>query len=198
MAENKLPSAIKKIAWGYLFTFLNINLATVDILPDWVGFIMILSALPVIAEKEESASLLKPLGIILTLWEFAEWATALFGVNINIPVIGIVIGIVRIYFDFQLITNLSALAPEAERKDRLLKLRSFSVVFHTVTTLCAGLFTYFPEFAVYAAFVLIIPQLILTVWLCAELFRLSGAIQTVQNNTENTSEEPLDFSDAEE
>lgn len=197
MAESRLPSAIKKIAWGYLFTFININLGIVDVLPDWLGFIMILTALPVIAQKEESVSLLKPLAIILTLWEIAEWAIALFGTSVNIPVIGIVIGIVRIYFDFQLITNLSGLAPEPERKSRLLKLRSFSVVFHTVTTLCAGLFAYFPEFAVYASFVLIIPQLILTVWLYVELFRLASAVKAEQSSSEDTGDNYPDFSDGE-
>ena len=35
-SRSALSSAVGKIAWGYLFLHLHINLGALDILPDWV------------------------------------------------------------------------------------------------------------------------------------------------------------------
>ena len=65
MKNYILCAAIKKIAFGYLLIHLHINLGTIDILPGWAGYLLILSAIPSISVDEESAKLLEPLAKIL-------------------------------------------------------------------------------------------------------------------------------------
>ena len=62
-------AAVRIIAWAYLLLHLDLTFGTVNVLPDWAGYLLILDALPALAKEESSASLLKPLCIILALWE---------------------------------------------------------------------------------------------------------------------------------
>lgn len=58
---EKLCNAIKKIAWGYILIHVNFSLNTLNILPDWAGYLLFLSAIPMIGEEDESTNLLMPL-----------------------------------------------------------------------------------------------------------------------------------------
>ena len=64
---SNICTAVKKIAWGFFLVLIAINIGTIDILPDWAGYILMVSALPVLATQEESANLLRPFGIILVV-----------------------------------------------------------------------------------------------------------------------------------
>ncbi|MCD8142119.1 MAG: hypothetical protein LUD83_02380, partial [Clostridiales bacterium] len=78
--REKLAAAAKLTAWGYLLIRIDLNLGALDILPGWLGYLLILKGLPAFGEEEPSAKLLRPLGIVLTLWEGAGWLAALCGV----------------------------------------------------------------------------------------------------------------------
>ena len=84
MGREKLAGAVKFIAWGYILLHLNFNLGTLNILPNWLGYVLMLQALPILGNDEPSAPLLRPLGIILALWEGALWALAIFGGSLYI------------------------------------------------------------------------------------------------------------------
>ena len=45
MDKKYLIHAIGSIAWGYVFFYLSINLGSIDILPDWVLFVLVVRAL---------------------------------------------------------------------------------------------------------------------------------------------------------
>ena len=50
MEERKgLYSSLGKIAWGYALIYLYFNINTIDLLPDWAGWLLIYSALPGLA-----------------------------------------------------------------------------------------------------------------------------------------------------
>jgi len=68
MNHQKLCSAVKSIAWGYILIHLHLNLGTIDILPDFAGYLLILGALPALGQPEPSALLLKPFCVGLVLW----------------------------------------------------------------------------------------------------------------------------------
>ena len=102
--------ALTHVAWGYVLLHLNINLGTLNILPDWAGYLLLLSALPVLGEEEPSAPLLKPLGQLLALWKGVLWVLALLGRSLSLPLAELVAGVVELYFHFQLLTNLAELA----------------------------------------------------------------------------------------
>ena len=65
MDKKYLIHAMGSIAWGYVFFYLAINLGTIDILPDWVLFVMVVRALEPLSEVVHSAKVLEPLGILL-------------------------------------------------------------------------------------------------------------------------------------
>lgn len=41
--QNVLYCGVSRIAWSYLFAFFNLNLGSLNILPDWMAFALILS-----------------------------------------------------------------------------------------------------------------------------------------------------------
>ena len=101
METKTLSSAIKKIAISYILIYLHVNISVIDILPDWLGYFLIVSVLPIISEKEKSAQLLKPFGIAIGVWNIAEAILSLMGAEWNLTIISLVFNVVTIYFHFQ-------------------------------------------------------------------------------------------------
>ncbi len=106
MSSNNYKDALKKIAWGYVFIYFNINLGAVSIIPTWVGYILILQALDGVAEREPSAKLLKPFAFVLITVELIRWVVTWFAGALAFPWMNLLIGIIGLYFHFQLLTNL--------------------------------------------------------------------------------------------
>lgn len=181
MNENsiKLSSALKRVAISYLLIYFHFNIGTLDILPDWVGYLLIVSVLPVLAQKEKSTLLLKSLGIVLALWEVVEWVLAILGGGIELYIISVISGILHMYFHFQLITNVAEFAVEESKRKRLLVLRAAVVVFHTATLIILII----PDIQ-YAAFATGIAQLVICIWICVELFLLSGAVKAQEEDVQ--------------
>ena len=70
-------------AWGYFFLYLDINLGTLNILPDWAAYLLFLSAIGKLQGERRDLALLRPLGILLALWNGADWGLALFGGSVT-------------------------------------------------------------------------------------------------------------------
>lgn len=193
MEEKKgFYSAVGGVAWGYLLLHLDINLGSVNILPEWLGYLLILDALPILAREIPSALLLKPLGQLLALWEGVQWVLKLLGTEFSPYLIEVIIGVVSLYFHFQLLTNLAELAgryppppeephalsgtepaqpdkPPAPLHTRILRLRTARTLLITVLLLP------FPrELAEWPPFTaaLVIANLVVTVRLLFTLFEL--------------------------
>ena len=54
-------------AWGYLFLHININLGNMDLLPEWAGYLLLLSAIGLLKAERRDLALLSPLGGLLAL-----------------------------------------------------------------------------------------------------------------------------------
>ena len=72
----ELYKPLSHIAWGYLLLHVNFNFGTLNILPNWLGYLLILSALEPISQIVPSALLLRPLGKVLAAWEGLLWVMA--------------------------------------------------------------------------------------------------------------------------
>lgn len=176
METKTLSSAIKKIAISYILIYLHVNISVIDILPDWLGYFLIVSVLPIISEKEKSAQLLKPFGIAIGIWNIFEDVLKIAGDELNLTVISLVFSLITIYFHFQLITNIANLDIEEAKKKRLLNLRTATVLLHTVTSLALLVPTMFDiDYEIYSYFVIVmlIPQLVICFWISFELFKIS-------------------------
>ena len=110
---QKLCGAIRQIAWSYVLIHLNINLGTLNLLPDWLGYLLILNALPKLAEAVPSALLLRRPAILLIAWEAVLWVMALFGASAEIlplwQIADLIISAVSLYFHFRLLSDICTL-----------------------------------------------------------------------------------------
>ena len=137
MNHEHLCSALKHIAWGYILIHLNINLGTIDILPDFAGYLLLLGALPILGQIEPSALLLRPFGIGLVLWHFVSWVAAILGITTFGYLPTLLASIVNIYFHFQLLTNLAAIARtyNCPQEKSILGLRTIRTIMVTLFAL---------------------------------------------------------------
>ena len=77
--RETLYTGAGRAAWGYFFLYLDINLGSLNILPDWGAYLLFLSAIRLLAGERRDLSLLRPLGILLAAWNGADWALTLLG-----------------------------------------------------------------------------------------------------------------------
>ena len=143
MKENKLCEAIRQVAWAYIVIHIHVKLSSIDVLADWLGYVWILMALPVIGEEVPSIKLLRPLGILLAIWTLLDWGLTIVGVTLLDslgyfgPIVEVLYVIVHLYFHFQLLTNLAQLAAKyhCPTESGLLFLRTIRTIIGTLFAL---------------------------------------------------------------
>lgn len=112
MTDNQLSRAIKHVAIGYLLLIFNLNLATINIIPNWISYLLFYKAIKPISNYEKSTTLLKSFSIGLGIYEFIIWLTAIFTIKLNNYLIITIVGICTLYFHFQLLTNIANIAKQ--------------------------------------------------------------------------------------
>lgn len=131
-----LYKAISKIAYGFIFILVHIKIGPFDFLPDFVGYIMIVYAILSLKDDCKTIMLLKPLGIVLAVWHTILYILQVFGIT-SFPfssLINITISIITIYFNFQLLTDISLIAEKYLQADESLD-RKF-IVRRNIYTIC--------------------------------------------------------------
>lgn len=140
MERKKMAHAIGLIAWGYLFLYFNLNLGSLNLIPNWVGYLMMGKAIKELKEASPAMDLLGPLCILLAALEMWFWTLTLIGINSQhylLQLLSLLLAVAALYFHFQLLTNLvEALgrAGETWRKE-LLNLRTVRTVLAAVMAL---------------------------------------------------------------
>ena len=130
--DNSLSKAISKVKWAYFLIYVHLKIANIDLLADWWAYIIILGVIPVIAEYEPSAMLLKPMATLLVFTEIAGQIAEFTGMGFPYT-INVIICIMYTYLHFQLITNIhTAVTDRGCSGGWLLWLRNITVVSHTV------------------------------------------------------------------
>ncbi len=173
-----MSTALKQIAWAHVFIVFNINLGPIDILPNWVGYILILMALPALAEEEPSAMLIRPLGIILAIWEGIVWFYMFFNIQLDVPLVTVLSTVIGVYFHFQLLTNIASISEnhDCPQTDRILTLRTIRTILITFFSLPipweandgAGWFL---------GTIILIVHLVVTIWIVFVLFSLKKSLE---------------------
>lgn len=137
MKDKKLSDAIFKIAVAFIVLHADLSFGPVNVLGDWIGFAMILGTLETLAKEEPSAELLRPLGHFLVIWYLAVWVFGLIGHTVKGYVFSVIVSVIRLYFQFQLLTDIAAIAEKYATRyaERILKLRSMMTVVLTGYTL---------------------------------------------------------------
>lgn len=174
--HNPLPTAVKRIAWGYLLIHLHFNLGTLDLLPDWLGYWLMLSVLPILAEEVSTAALLRPFGIILTGWYAIEWVLKLLSVSFDTGVISLLVNIVSLYFHFQLLTDLAAISEKynCPQTSRMRMLRTVQTVVCTILALPLNWVDWEP-----LAYIVLFVGVITAIWTAVVLFSLRRSLEAL-------------------
>lgn len=176
MERQRLADSVKLIAYGYLLLHLNFNLGTLNVLPNWLGYILILRALPALGEYEPSALLLRPLGILLALWEGVLWTVDLVGSSLTGYLFTVIATVIELYFHFQLLTNLADIAESCNCPEhkRILTLRTVRTVLITLFALPVP----WDSYKILTVGMMVV-FIVVAVWLCTVLFSFRRSLATV-------------------
>lgn len=121
MNHAGIRSALSRIAWAYLLIHLHFRLNNLDLLPDWAGYLLIFSAIGLLAGELRDLPLLRPFCILLGAVSGVDWLSFLLtGAEFTgrFFLLSALITCVALYFHFQLLTDLAALADRAVRGGR--------------------------------------------------------------------------------
>lgn len=179
--NNDLFTALRRIGRGYLFIHFHINLGTLDILPDWLGYYWILLGIWALAKEVESAKLLEPFAIGMIAWSGLEWLLKLLGVSLALPVLSLLVTAVTLYLHFQLLTDIGTLADnfECPEGNTIRKLRTVYTVTYTLSVL--KLFLTGVDGLTWLLIALAVLNLLVVVVLAIVLRELSGSITERRN-----------------
>lgn len=176
MNPELLTKALYRIAIGFGILCFDINLGPINILPNWLGYWLIVKSLDAIAEEEPSAALLKSLGNLLIGWFAVTWVMKILGMNLRASLVlwvAYLVAVEQLYFQFQLLTNIAAIAKKyvPQFEQRILQLR-------TVMTLMVTGYTLVSAFVVseFVAAMVAIVQIVTAIWLFRTLLHMEDAM----------------------
>ena len=179
---ESLSKQLYNIAAAYFILHTDITLFSINILPDWLGYIFILNALKIISEEEPSAMLLKPLCGILIAWEGIKWLAVVLGASVNIALLDLIVLVVQLYLHFQLLTNLSGVALNHGSVPSHKNLLTYRTV---RTVLATAVYVLMPWMKMnhWINIVMISIYLIAGLLICRDLFCLSNEIRSEGRST---------------
>ena len=112
MNRSAIYEGLTNAAWAFVFLYVDVNLGTLNVLPEWAGCLLLWRAIALLEGERRDLALLRPFCLGLGLWHAVEWGLALFGLSLEgrfLP-LDAVVAVVSLYFVFQLLTDLAALA----------------------------------------------------------------------------------------
>ena len=121
--RETLYRGLSHAAWGYFFLHIDFNLgvnqASVSILPKFVGWLLLLSACRKLSGARRDLGLLRPLGWLLAAWNGADWLLSWVGgaATGHVLFLDLLIAVAVIYFHFQFLTDMAALARQYQPQD---------------------------------------------------------------------------------
>ena len=198
---DDICSAVKKIAWGFLLILLDFNVMTVNVLPDWIGYIIVVSSLGAVISDEDALRKLRPVGIILVVWNIIEWVAGIFGVGTYLSFVAVIPIVLNIYYIWHLFGNLADIAdnfacPQSGKflgwRVAYIILTVISSVISYVSLLMSG-----GEIAYIGGLILLVPGLILVIFIMSVLFSFSRTLkekselpmyQTMYKNPEDNAD----------
>lgn len=115
MNQEQIYRGLSKVAWGYVFLTFNLNLGSLNVLPNWAGYLFFLAAIGLLGESLRDLPLLKPFCVLLAVVDIVDWLAVLMtgeSLTGRIFLVYLLLVCISIYFQFQLITDLALLAEE--------------------------------------------------------------------------------------
>lgn len=177
--NDTLTKNLHRIAWGWILLHMSFHLGNIDLLPDWLGYILVLNGLLGITPIVPQASGLFSFGIGLGCVSLLQWLLALVGIDFSPMWLTLIVAVVSLYFQYQLLYDLATLADvnELSMGTDLRKLSSANLLCCTILYFLAFLgldlvhvFDTYSSFTLLFLSVLLIGGLIVTVRIAKKLF----------------------------
>ena len=144
--REDLTRGLSNAAWGYFFLNFDFNLGTVSIFPRFVGFLLFLSAIRKLSGERRDLALLRPLCVLLAAWHTVDWLLSWGGGSADghILFLDLLVAVAGLYFHFQFLTDMAALAEEYQPEGgdldaRIRRRRTVYIVLITVISLASSL-----------------------------------------------------------
>lgn len=178
--QERLYTGLSHAAWGYFFLHFDFNLGPVSLLPRFVGWLLLLSAIASLREERRELGLLRPLGILEALWSGGDWFLSWMGGSTggHLLFLDLLLEVVTLYFHFQFLTDMAALAERYQPEEgtlahRLLHRRTVYLLTLTAISLAGEMSKLFS----WAGWEWLLPGLVLVgcivaVMIMANLFEL--------------------------
>lgn len=155
---------LSRAAWGYFLLFFNFSLGRVNLLPAFAGWLLLRSACTRLVPLRRDLALLRPLCTLLAVWNGVDWVLSWGGGGLGewLFPLSVLAGVVTLYFHYQFLTDMAALAeahqPEGDGLDRRLRRRrTVLVVAATAASLLSAVAEQLPEdVRTAAAFLLVV------------------------------------------
>ena len=124
MTEQDLFTGARRVFWGYFFLLLDFNLNfnsafTIPLLPNFVGWIFLWRGVDILSSARPSLGLLRPFCGVLGVYSLTQFLPALEAAAPGW--LTLLLSVISLYTDFQLLTDLAALAQEALGEGRRVK-----------------------------------------------------------------------------
>lgn len=140
--REQIYSGLSHAAWGYFFLNFDFNFNTVSIFPRFVGFLLLLSAIDKLSGERRDLALLRPLTMLLAVWSGLDWLVSWAGGDVDghILFLDLLVAAAGLYFQFQFLTDMAALAEQYQAEgdaldQRLRRRRTAYIVLVTATAL---------------------------------------------------------------
>ena len=104
-----LAKGARQIAFGYFLLHFHVNLNGLDLLVNWGGWLLFWWAIQTLKTVRPKATLLERFCIVLGIWSVIQWQT-FFTLPDALAPVTLVLRLVRIYFDFHMLTEMACLA----------------------------------------------------------------------------------------
>lgn len=136
--RQRLHGGLGQAAWGYFFLLFNFEINGLNLLPHFVGYILLLLALKKLGEEQgpqRDLALLRPLCLFLVIYHLVAWFGLLQPLSFAL-FLSLLAMAATVYFHFQFLTNMAELAEEVQPPgsglaERIKRWRSIYVVLHT-------------------------------------------------------------------
>lgn len=140
--KKKLYKGVSCAVWGCLFLHVDITVGTINLTPEFAAYLLFLVSISCLQEEVRDFVLLRPLGILLAAWTFLQSASVSLGIEFTSQwqAIPLIMKVVKLYFDFQLITDFAILAAQYQPTKsniahRLRRWRNVQTVLETVLSI---------------------------------------------------------------
>ena len=149
--RGQLYRGLSQAAWGYFLLLLNFNLTfnntiSINLLPSFAGALLLLSATGSLSAERRDLKLLRPLCGLLAAWHLIDWVLNLVGLSVSgrFLYLDLAVGAASLYFHFQFLTDMAALAekyqpPDSDLNRRIRRRRTVLLILDTALELASSL-----------------------------------------------------------